>query len=75
MYYNVVMKRGTTVRLPDDLRERLARVSKASGFKASDLIRRAVEDYCAKVEKTGSISVPMIREKDPSTAAENSTVS
>lgn len=75
MCYNVVMHKGTTVRLPDELRDRLARVSKASGFKASDLIRRAVEDYCEKVEKTGSISVPMIMHNAPSTQEESPSAS
>ncbi len=65
MRYKVSMNKGTTVRLPDTLRTRLDRVSRASGFKASDLIRRAVEDYCEKVEKTGAINVPMVLCEEP----------
>ena len=57
--------KGTTVRFPDGLKRRLDRVSSASGFRPSDLIRRAVEAYCDQVEKVGFITVPMTLQEQP----------
>lgn len=57
--------KGTTVRFPDALKRRLERVSFASGFRPSDLIRRAVESYCDEVERVGFITVPMTLHEEP----------
>lgn len=57
--------KGTTVRFPDALKRRLERVSSASGFRPSDLIRRAVESYCDEVERVGFITVPMTLQDEP----------
>lgn len=57
--------KGTTVRFPDALKRRLERVSSASGFRPSDLIRRAVESYCDEVERVGFITVPMTLHEEP----------
>ena len=54
-----------SVRLPEGVRARLERVAEASGLKAADLIRRAVEGYLAEIAETGELRIPMTLKEEP----------
>lgn len=54
-----------SVRLPEEVRTRLERVAEASGLKAADLIRRAVEGYLAEIAQTGELRIPMSLKEEP----------
>ncbi len=51
------MNNGMNVRLTEELRSRLQKVADKSGLKTADLIRMAVEEYCAKIESDGRITI------------------
>jgi predicted DNA-binding protein len=47
------------VRLSPDVRGRLEKLARQSGLKASDLIRMAVEKYCAEIEEAGTVQITL----------------
>lgn len=49
------LNNSINVRLDPETRERLDHISEASGIKTSVLIRRAVDEYCERVERTGQL--------------------
>lgn len=53
------MNKGTSVRLSDELTKRLNNIAQTTGFRPSDLIRRAVQKYCDEIEKAGAITISL----------------
>lgn len=47
------------VRFKALVKERLKRVSDASGLSESELVRQAVDEYLDRVQKAGSITIPL----------------
>lgn len=52
----LMLNKGINVRLDPEIRERLERIARNSGVKASVLIREAIRDYCNAIESRGAVS-------------------
>jgi hypothetical protein len=64
MYGRIYGMRKTTVYVPDDLKDALARASKASGRSEADLIRDGIELVVTRTTDP-SPRVPLIESGDP----------
>jgi predicted transcriptional regulator len=53
------LSNGITVRLPDELRARVARVAVRAGLQPADLIRAALSDYVDRVETEGRVTITL----------------
>jgi antitoxin component of RelBE/YafQ-DinJ toxin-antitoxin module len=55
--FPMAMNSGINVRLEPETRDRLERLSDQTGIKPSALIRRAILEYCERVERTGQLII------------------
>lgn len=72
MRYNAVMSlnNSISIRFDEATKSKLSRVSEATGFKESDLVRRAVENLLTEIEETGALRFPVNLTVEPLIAAE-----